>query len=340
MRDDEIIIKAEGQGTLIASDLLIYDIIPKSERKYLFIIALDNMSSGKIDKMKNNVFLTPTLNKLKQDSVFFSNTFSQSSWTYPSFMSLFSSQYEHNLNLNKKSFLSYKHPFLVEQISKKFITVNFNGGAWLQPRYGGSRGFDLVQYVSGTKDRFSGKVLFNRAIEFIENNPAPSLMMFLHTYQVHSPFYPKQEFLNKINSSPKFKKLGNFANANQYKKGVDPIVKKSLIELYDAEILEFDSYLNQFITYLKSEGIYKQSMIVFLSDHGEAFNEHPGWFHGHSLYNELIKVPFMIKFPNNKVSPKIISYNIGLIDLFPTNKSFCVVFRRQSFVERKQLEAC
>lgn len=321
-RNDEIIIKAEGSGILILSDLIIYNIIPKHKRKLLFIIALDNMSFGKIDKKVNNTFLTPALNELKRDSVFFSNAFAQSSWTYPSFMSMFSGLYEHNLDLDKKRFLSSEKPFLVKQLKEKFITVSFNGGAWLQPKFGTSRGFDIVQYIAGTGARFAGKKLFKRTIDFLENNSAPSLMMFLHTYQVHSPFFPDEKFLKKINPKPKYKKLSNYINQNQYLENVDPEVKKSLLELYNAEIMEFDSYLSRFINFLKTEGLYKQSTIVFLSDHGEEFHEHSGWFHGHSLYNELVKIPLMIKFPTGEVSPQINTNNIGLLDLFPTILDF------------------
>ena len=89
-------------------------------------------------------------------------------------------------------------------------------------------------------------------------------------------------------------------------------------ELYEAEIMTFDHEFGRFIDYLKQRGIYKQSLIVFLSDHGEEFFEHRGWSHGHSLYNELIKVPLIIKFPQGKYKGKKIEKNVGLIDVLPT----------------------
>lgn len=321
-KKDEIVITAGGTGVIIVSDLLVYDIIPESKREYIFIMALDNLGCGKIGGKRNGVSLTPALNRLKADSVYFENAYAQSSWTYPSFMSLFSGLNEYNLNLRKDSFISPDKPFLVEQIADKFITVNFNGGAWLEPKYGNSRGFDRIQYVSGAEIPSSGKHLISNALDYLKKQPVPRLMMFLHTYQVHSPFSPKEEFLTRINPSPSHKNLRNYADKDQYKKDVPQEKKKALEELYDAEILEFDNYFSRFISYLKKEGIYEQSMIVFLSDHGEEFHQHKGWYHGHSLYNELVKVPLMIKFPHQKFPARVFSHNTGLLDVFPTIMDF------------------
>jgi arylsulfatase A-like enzyme len=89
-------------------------------------------------------------------------------------------------------------------------------------------------------------------------------------------------------------------------------------ELYDAEILAFDRFFADFIRDLREMGIYDQSLIVFLSDHGEEFFEHGGWAHCHSLYEEVIRVPLYFKFPGQRNRGRKITGNAGLIDVFPT----------------------
>lgn len=192
----------------------------------------------------------------------------------------------------------------------------------MQAKYGTSRGFDIIQSPAEAETNSSGKILFHKAIKYLKNNPVPRLMMFLHTYQVHSPFIPSAEFIHKINPSPKFKNLRNYTGELQFKCDVPAERRNALIELYDAEIMEFDDYFQQFIRFLKKSGIYDRSTIVFLSDHGEEFYEHSGWYHGHSLYNELVKVPLMIKFPGEEIKSHIFPHNIGLLDLFPTLLEF------------------
>jgi arylsulfatase A-like enzyme len=103
---------------------------------------------------------------------------------------------------------------------------------------------------------------------------------------------------------------------------VPPDLRQDMEELYEAEILAFDHYFGEFVGQLKAAGIYDQSLIVFLADHGEEFYEHRGWGHGASLYNEIIKVPLLIKFPGNRSAGRIIEKNTANIDVLPTLLDF------------------
>jgi arylsulfatase A-like enzyme len=188
----------------------------------------------------------------------------------------------------------------------------------LNAKYGNSKGSDFFAAGSVTKDKDGGQKMFKTAINFMKKNPVPSLFMFLHTYQIHHPYEPPEEFLYQWDKNPKHKKLGTFFYRKQYNRFVAPKERQTIEELYECEILAFDYYFGEFIHYLKSEGIYKQSLIVFLSDHGEEFYEHRGWAHGHSLYNEVIKIPLLVKFPRNQFANRVIEENAGIIDVFPT----------------------
>ena len=89
--------------------------------------------------------------------------------------------------------------------------------------------------------------------------------------------------------------------------------------LYNGEIKYTDEYLiKPLIKELKKLGLYDRTMIIFTSDHGEEFQDHNSWLHGHTLYNELIKVPLIIKFPNTKHSGKKINTIVRSIDIVPT----------------------
>lgn len=60
----------------------------------------------------------------------------------------------------------------------------------------------------------------------------------------------------------------------------------------------FDMYFGQFIKYLKETGQYDRSLIILTSDHGQALKEKIFYGHGIFLYDELIEVPLLIKYPN------------------------------------------
>ena len=105
-------------------------------------------------------------------------------------------------------------------------------------------------------------------------------------------------------------------------KPLSKTMRENIINMYDADIEFLDHWFGYFIDELKKMGIYKKSIIIFLSDHGEEFYDHGGWDHGSSLYNEQIRVPLFIKFPESQYQNKRITNNVSLKDVFPTLLEF------------------
>jgi choline-sulfatase len=322
-KNDKIIIQAKGTGALIAGDAVIYDLIEKKKRKYVFIIALDTLRWDKVGRKVKGVALTPNLDHFKEDAAVFANAFAQSSWTLPSFTSFFTGLYEFNHRIFMHRVLDAAKPFLIENFSDEYMTAGINGGTWLMGKIGNSRGFDSYGAGSGAREEYAARTLFEKSVRFIEQNQAPALFMFMHTYAIHAPYIPPEEFLLKLNKKPQYRAAETFARQDQYKRNVPGKKKEVMAELYEAEIMAFDHFFGVFIDYLKKNNIYEQSLITFFSDHGEEFYEHEGWSHGHSLYNELIKVPLIIKFPHNVYKNATINENVGLIDVLPTLLDYC-----------------
>ena len=73
-----------------------------------------------------------------------------------------------------------------------------------------------------------------------------------------------------------------------------------------------------FVRELQERGLYDRALIVFLSDHGEEFLEHGDWMHGHTLFEELIRVPLVVKFPGNRHAGRRVARQVLLVDVLPT----------------------
>ncbi len=106
-------------------------------------------------------------------------------------------------------------------------------------------------------------------------------------------------FLKERNLHYKYDEIFN----QVYESGLTPDNKEAIEyakALYDAEILEFDTeVIGPVINKLKELGIYDNTMIIICSDHGEEFGEHGGTGHGKSLYDEVTRVPLIIKIPGS-----------------------------------------
>lgn len=64
-------------------------------------------------------------------------------------------------------------------------------------------------------------------------------------------------------------------------------------DLYDNNLAYIDNAFKQFVKWLKQESIYDRTVIIFTSDHGEQFWEHGASLHGHTLYEEEIRIPLI-----------------------------------------------
>lgn len=328
-KGDQIVMKFSGSGIVYYSQPILYEKYSAdhaAERTNIIIVAADTFRGDQLGKGKpeQELELTQNLNRFAKDAVYLENAYAQTSWTLPSFMSLFTALNEYNHGVGVKSPLRPDQPSLVEKIAGKFVTFAYHGG--MKPQNGFSRGFDFYQELLQTTPPYpqGGKALFAKAVETLQNSQFPKLFLFLHTYQLHSPYNPPGEFLQRLNPHPRFTNL-NAINSGQPAKTYLPVaaeLKNSLKELYQAEILSFDSYFGDFISKLKAMKLYDSSLIIFMSDHGEEFFEHQGWAHAHSLYNELIKVPLLIKFPGGQFRNTRLTKPVGIVDIMPTILSF------------------
>ena len=69
---------------------------------------------------------------------------------------------------------------------------------------------------------------------------------------------------------------------------------------------------------LKGLGLYDRTMIVLTSDHGEEFFEHRGWLHTHSVYEEVLRVPLVMKLFGSRNAARVVTTPAYLVDILPT----------------------
>jgi len=99
--------------------------------------------------------------------------------------------------------------------------------------------------------------------------------------------------------------------------------RSTLLERYDSEIGFADEYVGRVLALLNQKGIKENTIIIVTSDHGEEFQDHGGWYHGHTLYNEVIHVPLLIHLPDalrDKYAhyPDVVTGLTENVDIAPT----------------------
>ena len=94
---------------------------------------------------------------------------------------------------------------------------------------------------------------------------------------------------------------------------------RELIEkLYEAEVHAADEVVGEIVAELKRLGRWDDTLFVLTSDHGEEFDEHGGWQHDQSLYEELIRVPLIVRLPGDELAGQRVSAPVSLVGLTAT----------------------
>ena len=88
-------------------------------------------------------------------------------------------------------------------------------------------------------------------------------------------------------------------------------------KLYNGEIAYTDQQVGRLLAALAADGLADSTIVVFFADHGEEFLDHGGFEHGHTLYNELVHVPLLLRYPGH-LAPGVVIGTVGLKDVAPT----------------------
>ncbi|MFP6655364.1 MAG: sulfatase [Myxococcota bacterium] len=266
---------------------------------------------------------SPNIDAFSKDCVVFDESIAQAPSTKPSHASIFTS-----LNVRTHGtfpgfdyVLSDKHLAMAEILAAEgYRTASYNGGGNVKSHFGFAQGFQI--YDSTSPDRFIDAV--NLATDWLDLNGTDPFFLFLHTYEVHHPYTPAPEFAQLFDSDysgqlPPAISIELLRKINSKKQAVDDADRQHIRNLYDAEIRSMDAAFATFIEFLKASGKYDESLIIVTSDHGEEFGERgaEGW-HSHTLYDELLHVPLLIKFPQSRFKGTRVEGMVRGIDILPT----------------------
>ncbi len=200
--------------------------------------------------------------------------------------------------------------------SNGYYCAAFTGGGPLRTP-GFSRGFHDFHWHAGlgkTEDTFPD------AHEWLLNAPEP-FFLFLHTFEPHRP-YTRTVLASGL---PRGRLLNPAEDGTFLPKGLSYMSELSKAEsvyvqaLYDGGIRVSTDAVADLFVLMESLGVWDNTVVIVLSDHGEEFWEHRNCFasHGHSLYDELLRVPFMMYYPGREHNLTV-REAVSTVDLLPT----------------------
>lgn len=317
---------------------------PQVETFNVIIISLDTLRADHLGCYGYNRNTSPNIDELAEDSALFSNTYAPSPWTLPSHVSLMTSlnTINHGVYQNGQKIDSSIRTLADWLRVNGFFTTAFTGGGFVSGLFGLHKGFDSYHVRGGIQNPNSAEVLCRAALDWLDRNRDRSFFLFLHTYQIHNPFVsppPYNEMF--LREGAEYKGIDTndlrIARENRFKPLSDEL-RQNIVDLYDAGIRYTDECLiKPLVAKLEELELYDRTMIILVSDHGEEFFDHQAWIHTHSVYDEVIRVPLIIKFFDSVHRGRRIEDFVRLIDVMPTVLDLLEIDPSDQFLEGKTL---
>jgi arylsulfatase A-like enzyme len=255
----------------------------------------------------------PALSRFARDAVVFDTAVASSSWTKPSVASLFTSQPPgvHRC----VQFYTPLDPSLVT-LAERLRDGGYVTGAVVANRLVHAKDGRFDQgftYFTSPPEPQAAADVVDEALRFLDARRGLPTFLYVHALDPHSPYAPPPPFDRRFGPAPT---PGHpAAEPHDYRKPAD---LARIVAQYDGEIAYGDQEFGRLLHELKARGLYDGAMIVFLSDHGEEFLDHGGWAHGHTLYDELVRVPLVVKYPGNLHAGRRVEKQVQLVDVLPT----------------------
>jgi arylsulfatase A-like enzyme len=102
---------------------------------------------------------------------------------------------------------------------------------------------------------------------------------------------------------------------------VAPDVAAVASDVYDGAVAAADAAVGELVAALRARGLLERTVVAIVSDHGEEFAEHGGLLHGRTVYEEVLRVPMVVRAPG--VPAAVVATPVDQCDLAPTLRALC-----------------
>jgi arylsulfatase A-like enzyme len=169
--------------------------------------------------------------------------------------------------------------------------------------------------------------LGERVAAWLQAHQEEDFFLWLHVFDPHAPYGPPRRYLQGRQPPPggQWRFEGWDEEAIRAGTWVPTLAERDWIrQLYLGEVRYVDDFAGRLVAELRRLGLYEDTLLVVLSDHGEEFWEHDSYGHGHTLYDELLHVPLVVKLPRSERTGPI-DLPVSTASVMPTVLGLCGV---------------
>jgi arylsulfatase A-like enzyme len=309
------------------------------DRPNVLLVVLDTVRVDGLSCFDRHSGSTPSIDRIAREGVLFERAYSAAPWTVPSHGAMFTGLQTgvHRAEWGHTR-LDADFTTLAEVMAREgYLTAGFSENPFIGHSTQMSQGFStffeawrrplLVRAVTRVAARAG---LFRERMEYSDTTFAVfrrwhqdvsesgrSFFAYLNLMAAHLPRYPRLQSyshatlkeIQPVNLVPeKF-----YLPAHR----LDDEALAAMRSIYDEEIEYLDGIVGELLEYLERSGVLDRTILIFTSDHGENFGEHGFIEHQFCLYDQLIRVPLIIRYPA-ALSPRRVAEPVSTVALAAT----------------------
>lgn len=314
----------------------------------LVLVSFDALQAAHVGCLGYGRDVTPNLDAFAAEAFLFAEARSVSSWTVPASMTWFTGVYPSEHRMTNK-FAVYAPPVqrlanlkdlspglatLAEVLRRHgYATGGFTGNAGVSGGFGYEQGFDVYFAEPG---RFGGMDRsIPEALAWLRSLRGRKFFLFLHGYDIHGQSTPADGYDYRfVDRGYDGRYTGSEAEQEALREQGLAEGRLSLRDsdvrfwraVYDEKIRRTDALFGRFLAEFDRLGLTDSTLFVLTSDHGTELYEHGRFDHGFTLYDELVRVPLILRLPGQGAG-KVIRDRVGSIDLMPTLLDLLAIHR-------------
>jgi len=306
----------------------------RSSRPNVLWSTMDSLRSDQLGCYGYDRAHTPHIDGLAGEGVLFQQCVSQASYTRISVPSMITGKYPYFLNMRLlHGDLDTAHVTVAEAMAAAGYFTCAIAEPWPSGFFQGIETVDFQDRETTKKTR--------RCLEILRDLDERPFFIWLYYWDPHAPYQPPERYLEIIDQqtggaaghTPQERRLPAVRGSNllllaQLNRGAVTLTeaqRSELVRLYDAEIAFVDDGIGQVAAALKEMGLWDDTLIILSADHGEAFGEHGLYYHSHSLYEEEVRVPCIVKPPRSRPPVREITGMVRNMDVPLTILDYCGV---------------
>jgi arylsulfatase A-like enzyme len=333
-RDGRDIPKPAGLITAVGEPV-VHDLAAFGAGRGIVLVSIDTLRRDHVGTYGYARPTTPRLDALAREGLVVEDAVSVSSWTLPSHLSMLTSvdparhggtDMDHRFNGSVATL-----PALLRAAG--FRTRAVTSHLYVSAVYGLDSGFEHLDFRQDRK----AKEVADRAIALLDRVGDQPFFLFLHFYDPHWHYDPPPETLKLFEESYAGSLTGLWQEFSRRPRDqVSAADLQHLLALYDGEIRATDDQLGRVLDHLARRALGDTTLVVVTSDHGEEFLEHGHWEHQRTLYEEVVRIPLVMRGPG--IRPRRETAPASLLDVAPTITAWAGLPASGSFQGRSLLE--